>query len=315
MVIRAIQIVCFLWLASALDYIKRGAEHAVSQTNLVYIKIPKTGGSTFGGIIRRIGAHNGHSGYADGYWIWKEPGVYANHGRYSEVHPLLDALEQPVFLLSMIRDPAERAISQYYHFEVSKKGQPASTAALIRYMSEIENAQVNQLQRFSGETVQQIVDRYGFIGVTELFDQSAVLMAWRLNVSLGDVLYMSSKVCVPGQIDQVTRKELMCLRRDQYDIELQQYISGSFRSKNNIDYDLYAAVKDAISQEYIASDEALTHQLAEYKRLLASVRTTCLVSAQPCYWGDNGCSYTCLDAVVQSRGIGSSWTVVGGEGT
>ena len=171
MYVTKLQLVCLLWLASADAYIKHEAEHTVNQTNLVYIKIPKTGGSTFGGIIRRIGAHVGHNGYNDGYWIWKEPGVHANHARYEEVDPLLHSLQLPTFLVSIIRDPAERAISQYYHFEVSRKGQPASTAALIRHLSAFENAQVNYLRRFNDETVQQIMDRYGFIGVSDLFDE------------------------------------------------------------------------------------------------------------------------------------------------
>ena len=92
--------------------------HVANDTNIIFVKAPKTGGSTFGGVLRRIGAHHHLSGYQDAFWIMKEPGVFANHVTYNELSPLLEQLTHPIYLVTMVREPADRAISQYFRLQM-----------------------------------------------------------------------------------------------------------------------------------------------------------------------------------------------------
>ena len=87
--------------------------------DLVYIKVFKCASSTTGGVIRRIAAHNAMSGVSDTSWVNPEPGIWANHDELSQLWRKVVALKQRVFLFTMIRLPATRCLSSYYHLEES----------------------------------------------------------------------------------------------------------------------------------------------------------------------------------------------------
>ena len=62
------------------DEAKQVNESTRLHVNVVYIKMFKSASSTTGGVVRRIGAHHGLSGYRESDWIRREPGLWASHG-------------------------------------------------------------------------------------------------------------------------------------------------------------------------------------------------------------------------------------------
>jgi len=109
------------------------------------------------------------------------------------------------FLWSVIRDPTQRAISQFFHFEVSRKHVPPTDAHFQRFL--LQNRPNNPLllqdyyyktlyseSRFNrafGDdpivTANHILSEYNFIGVTERMDESAVVLMMLLDLPMSDV--------------------------------------------------------------------------------------------------------------------------------
>ena len=90
--------------------------------NLVMVKPGKVGGSTLSGVIRHIAAHHGLSGYDNEEWIKDEPGIFAKHTKMRTLYDNIKSLKQKTFLLTIIRDPSERCLSDFHYFQTHGKG-------------------------------------------------------------------------------------------------------------------------------------------------------------------------------------------------
>ena len=71
------------------------------------LQVKKVGGSTVGGVVRRVAAHHNIHGYNSSKWTTQEPMVWAQHGFLSRVEPEIANLTLPVFLLTFLRNPVE----------------------------------------------------------------------------------------------------------------------------------------------------------------------------------------------------------------
>jgi len=86
--------------------------------NLIMVKPGKVGGSTLSGVIRGIGAHYNLNGYDQLGFITKEPGIFAEHREMStDFLREIESLHKKKFLLTIIRDPAERCLSDFHYFQ------------------------------------------------------------------------------------------------------------------------------------------------------------------------------------------------------
>ena len=135
--------------------------------NLVCIKIPKSASSTTCGIARRIAASTHISGAFDGgRWISKEPGLWANHASLAHLYPLMGTLRMRVFLFTFVREPSARCLSEYYHFDVSRKSASQSAAAKVAALSMCQNNMHNYTRREARDTPEALVRGvYSFEGV------------------------------------------------------------------------------------------------------------------------------------------------------
>ena len=146
------------------------------------------------------------------------PQVWACHARMNQMNVELFGLPHPTFLWSMVRSPATRAMSHYYYFIHNTTGHFGSEADKLIYLNgnelgkfEIDylrtpmdkvvnrNGGLTQLQpnfAVQGEVegvIVKVFEEYDFIGVSERFDESMVVLASLLNVPLSDVLYLPTK--------------------------------------------------------------------------------------------------------------------------
>lgn len=256
--------------------------------NIVYIKIPKTAGSTVAGIVRRISARHGLAVYAP------PPGVFdvtrreatafveaarkeatarvafCNHGKYE---PWMSDLAGPsASLWTVVRDPADRVLS-HRHFFSGQDSEPNVQHEHVR------------LALPSGNSSSRTWDAFAWVGVTDRLDESLVVLQMTLNLSLADVLHVSAKVAIG-------RPPASSYPAD----ELQ-----SLRDREWKDRDLYRAAVQRLDAD-IASLRAKSFgvRLRCYRQAQALVQAKCRGDAaarRDCYWNDNGCAQACVDQV------------------
>lgn len=99
----------------------------------------------------------------------------------------------------MIRSPAERCLSLFYYHQAKKphKTNPSASnkVSALRSCNDFIFKFVRPSDSEEWAPGQLVEDVYTFVGVSERFDESVVLLAALLRVSLSHVLYMkSSKV-------------------------------------------------------------------------------------------------------------------------
>jgi hypothetical protein len=252
------------------------------QKNYVYVKVPKAASSTTGGIIRHIAAVSSNaSGTRDDHWIEDEPGVWANHRKYKGLRDAIQALTMPTVLIGSLRDPFERAMSEFFYFECSRsRAHNASDDAILRYVSSITpNFQTHYLGLMDPERS----PTYQALIVVERYDESLFLLAQDLGLPWNAVLYVHSK----------DNSENACHHPQTLTPRVRQYRDEVFRPENGRDYDLWRrTVKDI--------DHRIARHRPKFREFQALVNRTiarCPFDWKDCYWNDNGCSIQCIHGV------------------
>jgi Sulfotransferase family len=122
------------------------------------------------------------------------------------------------FLWTIIRQPIPRILSSYYFFSVSRWKRPNTDKMFHRYMNDCRDQFQDyyyQLLHPNGQSVErnttpssttttnrtemvisytnEIYQHYDFIGITERMDESAVVLMMLLNLTIADILYLSTK--------------------------------------------------------------------------------------------------------------------------
>lgn len=120
-----------------------------------------------------------------------------------KIQPSLD--DSKSFKWTVLRDPTQRAVSQYFHFELSRKNTNMTTDASFQAYLKKEKWIINYYLRFlSSERVtvfdadapaliNQTLASYNFIAITERMEESAVALMMLLNAPMRDFLYLSVK--------------------------------------------------------------------------------------------------------------------------
>jgi hypothetical protein len=180
---------------------------------LVFLHIPKSGGTTLHKIIERQYPRGPHLFAPDNHQGVQQLGALSPAERealvvvrghlYFGVHT---QLKPPVQHITMLRDPISRTISYYRHIQrqtahplhtVVQENQ-ISLAALVqgKHAIDMVNGQVRQLLGMGlrademvtpahlAQVQQQIIDHDIIVGLTTAFDRSVLLMAHRLGWSM-----------------------------------------------------------------------------------------------------------------------------------
>ena len=196
-----------------------------AKPNVVYIKVPKTGSTTMANIVRRMSSRHDIKNVANsdkGTWISEEPGAWWSHSEYSVMKSKIDALHDPYYSFSLLRDPVRRAISHFQFFVMFCKckcdngwsdcpaennfptTQDGIEDLLLKYLQRGSENFRNSYQLLyttttgnedvSFETAEHnnMID-LRFVGVMERFTESVLVLKEMLGLSLADVLYIPAK--------------------------------------------------------------------------------------------------------------------------
>jgi len=209
--------------------------------NIVMVKGIKVGGSTLSGVMRHIGAHHGISGFRDDQWIGSEPGVWATHSSYSKLYPKIKSLTMKSFILTMVREPISRCMSDFFFFQTAKEStrrnsnrSPQDFEDKVKYFSKFCTDHSYNYIRGRNGNMGEIIKQYDFIGLTERFNESMVILKHLLGVPWRDVLYIPSKIVGASG----TKLHLHKPSYANSSQELKEFVENVWREKNK-DFLLY----------------------------------------------------------------------------
>ena len=250
-----------------------------------------------------------------------------------------DRNKEASFLWTILRDPTERAISQFFHFEVSRR-QVEPTEENFRKFLLSKRARTNgyylRTLSFRGyvtnkttsdqsitiysRTVQEIIDGYDFIAIMERMNESAVVLQMLLGLKTIDILYLNAKGSggydaggYKGKCTHIQEKNVTWGMREfvRTSPEWQAYIKWDKilydKANESLDMTIRALGRDRFQRGLRKFEHAL-----EQARLVCSDKVTFPCSPDrdgqsplsrnqtDCLWKDSGCGSECLDSIGSS---------------
>lgn len=267
--------------------------------NIIFIKLHKCASSTTAGVVRNIASRRQMAGAITVWDFDGEPGAFSNHQDAREVMPYVRQLALPSFVLSFIRHPRERAISRWNH-RAFAESIPHTDSHRIHYLKGIVNEMANYLSETtpvrSSSDIDAILDSLDFVGITERYDESLIVLKHLLDLDYFDLLYLPSKVSGdellhPGRVGEKFRE---------FSVEVQSFFNTSFAEANALDLELFDKANLRLNEEILRIGVGFHRELREFQSLLAEVRSACTAEqARKCLWWDNGCGIECFDEVEQ----------------
>jgi hypothetical protein len=312
------------------DWYLTTVQRSPADTGLLFMKEMKTGSSTMAGVNLRMAKNRGPQ---HGYKICRARFDHSMAFQLKYGH----RIRTQSFLWTVIRDPTQRAVSQFFHFRVSReKAEPtdANFQAYLQnpvftnyYLKSLHMQPYRHGRDDVVEVVNAILQEYDFIGITERLDESLVVLSMLLNVKLTDVLYLNAKnhggfddgrfneTCVyivPSYVSPTMKtwlaEDAEWKERTRGDQLLYQ---AAWRS---LDRTIDKLGREEVQRQvlifqewrHVAEAECASQVMfpckADGTRVISKTRS----QAPGCLWNDSGCGNDCLDRVVkkvlESRG-------------
>lgn len=300
---------------------------------LLYVRLMKAASSTLGGVALRIAHRKAESlRFADDNSTGMVPGAGSNkkrrpcrvrfdHGLASRLR-YGDRDKSRSFLWTFVRDPTDRAISEFYHFAVSREKVEPTDVNFIEYLSDRrKNGHLDdyylQDMHVRGydpkgvghrEAVREVMDEYDFIGLTERMDESLVVLQMILGLGTGDVLYVPAKAS--GTFDELCHY----IVPPYVSPGMKAYFSSErWTNRTRGDAMLHEAANRSLDFTIDGLGRiAFEAELSKHRRAMEMVRARCAKRAvfpcspggirrrgneTNCYRWDMGCGYPCLDEI------------------
>uniref|UniRef100_A0A7S0GKQ3 Sulfotransferase domain-containing protein n=1 Tax=Proboscia inermis TaxID=420281 RepID=A0A7S0GKQ3_9STRA len=221
------------------------------------------------------------------------------HNHASEIPYLKKRSKSKTLLWTFIRDPTSRFISWFYHVEVSREGKSerelVSQAKIARSDFMYEFTQLDRRTRIrhydreslnmshrlnvTNEMIQAVLDQYDFIGLTERFHESSVVMKILWGLDFGNLLYMNSKRS--GSESDSFDNKCVKLRKSNVSSTEQLYFQSShWKSKVKGDEMFHAAVNRSLDLTInrVIGKKFFDVQLSAYENLLKRAQDHCMPS-------------------------------------
>jgi len=174
-------------------------QRSPADTGLLFVREMKTGSSTVSGILLRL-AHT------KGELIRSDKGpcrIRIDHASALELqYGKRD--KKRSFLMSLLRDPTNRAISHYFHFFVSKNKENPTDYNFQHvflnqprihnyYTKDLTTEPIDLDKGDHSKIISNILSEYDFLAITERMDESLVVFKMLLGLDFEDILYISTR--------------------------------------------------------------------------------------------------------------------------
>jgi hypothetical protein len=288
---------------------------------LMYIKIDKASSSTLAGINIRLAHKVGAKSQVEGGVCSHSKEHFRAWTRLSQVELLQESSANPrqyqhqqlqprPLLWTFLRDPAQRAMSHYFHFFVSRHGYGVHQYHLLKsFLESMKNFQLQYVMipphplgastnldailmqvashpssvslAFLDDVVLQ---HYNFIGLVERFDESLAVMKllWKLDV--GDLMVISAKESGNYDDGRYQNKCIRIVRSSDYDGDskaqrvlqrIQEFLGTEFLH-DNLDYALYQAVNKSLDKTIaVLGTDRVEQTVRDLQRLRELVEAKC----------------------------------------
>ena len=294
-------------------------QRSPSHEGFLMVREMKTGSSTAVGINLRI-ARNVARRHLPQYKICKLRNDHANAARLD----YRNRNHTKSFLWTILRDPTQRCLSQFFHFQVSRLKTEPTDKNFIKWIEENRFIHHYYLQSLSMEeqnihmegydaiaAANQILQAYDFVGVTERLDESAVALQLLLGLATGDILYLNSKNS-GGFDDGASPRGCVYIVPKYVSGGMKEYFaSPSWEKLALADTLLHRAANRSLDltiaqlgkeRFQMALDRFRHAQRIVKERCLPIVQFPCTSGGEPvaqpnCFWGDTGCGVNCIDEV------------------
>lgn len=228
------------------------------QAPLIFLHVPKTAGTTVRAIIERqysslqVYAIYEGSRAAEHHTISdlkalpeaekKKIKVYAGHVSYG----LHEFIPQPAKYYAMLRDPVDRIISYYHHAMHHNPKFSANKISLMKFFAHKNHQLHNQQTRILSGTkarfddcsdemlwtaIDNINERFCSVGITEMFDESILLLRRLMAWDLPEYVHENVSVGRPAR-DFFSEAEInLITKNNQLDILLYSYVRKQLQKK------------------------------------------------------------------------------------
>ncbi|MEH7164121.1 sulfotransferase family 2 domain-containing protein [Priestia megaterium] len=211
---------------------------------IIFIHIPKTGGTTLNEIFKRSYAENeiyDHvplEAMSKHFSQLKEEDkkvIKAISGHHS--YGIHDLFSKPYTYFTMMRNPVERVISLYYflktypgYYENSMRNMPFEE--YIDWDPQAKNGQIRQIcgptSQISLEKAKENLEAFELVGITEMFNESLQLLRDKFNWN--NIEYVKKNVTKSRpRISEVSTEIIKKIEKNnELDIQLFEYIRSNF---------------------------------------------------------------------------------------
>eukprot|EP00730_Choanoeca_flexa_P011140 TRINITY_DN23867_c0_g1_i1.p1 TRINITY_DN23867_c0_g1~~TRINITY_DN23867_c0_g1_i1.p1 ORF type:complete len:653 (+),score=83.67 TRINITY_DN23867_c0_g1_i1:72-2030(+) len=226
-------------------------------------------------------------------------------------HPL--GTQRSTFLWALVREPGRRCLSYYVHKVLPKtpKSLYFDDDHVVRTLlgKDCSNAMTKWYAPATDASPETIAAKYSFLGLTERFDESMLVLKHLLNLTLPDMLYLSAKKADEERVDNTGRKQQANPPTHLWSTRVQQVLtSQQFHDNNQQDYELWQHANTSLDAAITAiGPERFNADLLAYRRHLRAVSEQC--SPPPgqslqtlcCLYTDSGCGYMCIERYVEEH--------------
>jgi len=317
-----------------------GGVASKSGRGFLFIKPPKSGSTTGASVTLRIAANVAKLVKLESRHPRRKPvcACWVDHSPASLLPFVANRTREESFLWSVLRNPTDRTVSEFFHFKVSRERWPSNDASFrkflqnnnnftnyyLRYLMLGDRPPVDTINpgNFSGgvgddpaAVINSILDSYDFLAVTERFEESAVALGMLLGLAMTDVLYLSSKTS--GSYDDGRFRSGRCtlIAKSFVSPVMQQYFANpGYRSSVYWDELLHAAVNrslDLTIDETLGRDD-FDRELQRFRTMRSAINEICTSKKVKfpcaddgvkrrqtnCLRFDMGCGHSCMDSVV-----------------
>lgn len=285
----------------------------------LFIGPPKAASSTTGGIMLRI-SRNLYKRAHDNQVNATACNVTQIHYPYPAwMYGYRNRDKTKSFLWSFLRDPTSRFTSEFFHFQVSRKGIQPTDANFQRYLQESNqnNLYIFSLHTHAGKhmmnitrAVEQILYEYNFIGITERMDESLVVLKLLFGLEMNDILYLKSTKQSGGFDDGIYNNSCTYIVKSFVSTGMKEFFDTNhvWKERTRGDILLYQAANKSLDMTIDSLGRRVVEkELQEFERAMKMAQETCRNVKLPCtdggsrqqkhdclYW-DLACGYECLE--------------------
>lgn len=285
----------------------------------LFIGPPKTASSTTGGIMLRISRNlhrRAHNNQVDA----SACNVTQTHYAYpASMYGYRNRNKQKSFLWSFLRDPTSRFVSEFFHFQVSREGVQPTDTNFQRYLQysnqnhlylySLHTRSANHMRNIT-KAVEEILNEYNFIGITERMHESLVVLKLLFGLELNDILYLKSTKRSGGFDDGIYNNSCTYIVKSFVSSGMKQFFTSNqvWKDRTKGDIMLYQAANKSLDMTIDAlGRHVVEKELQDFEQAMKVAQDACRDVKLPCtdvgeirrkhdclFW-DLACGYECLE--------------------